>query len=64
MMRRLVVFVVGLAVSLAAIGAEAAGSDHDLAPVQFTGARTGRTINLGAFSRRRDKSLTSGTVMG
>ena len=48
----------------AIIDAEAAGSDHDLAPVQFTGARTGRTINLGAFSRRRDKSLTSGTVMG
>jgi len=48
----------------AIIDAEAAGIDHDEHPVQFTGARTGRAINLGAFSRRREKSLTSGTVMG
>ncbi|MFZ4719677.1 MAG: NAD(P)/FAD-dependent oxidoreductase [Ilumatobacteraceae bacterium] len=40
------------------------GQDHDLQPVQFTGERTGRTIDLGAFSRRRDRALTSGTVMG
>ena len=46
------------------IDAEAAGVDHDQQPVQFTGARTGRTINLGSFSRRREKSVTSGTVMG
>ncbi len=48
----------------AIIDAEAAGIDHDKTPVQFPGARTGRTINLGAFSRRREKSATSGTVMG
>lgn len=48
----------------AIIDAEAAGIDHDEQPVQFVGPRTGRTINLGAFSRRREKSLTSGTVMG
>lgn len=48
----------------AIIDAEAAGIDHDKTPVQFPGARTGRTINLGAFSRRREKSETSGTVMG
>ena len=33
-------------------------------PVQFAGPLTGRTINLGAFSRRRDPAVTSGTVMG
>lgn len=48
----------------AIIDAEAAGIDHDATPVQFPGRRTGRTINLGAFSRRREKSETSGTVMG
>jgi len=48
----------------AIIDAEAAGTDHDVSPVQFPGTRTGRTINLGAFSRRREKSATSGTVMG
>ena len=48
----------------AIIDAEAAGVNHDETPVQFTGQRTGRQINLGAFSRRREKSATSGTVMG
>ena len=48
----------------AIIDADAAGIDHDVAPVQFTGARTGRVINLGSFSRRRVPSATSGTVMG
>ena len=46
------------------IDAEASGDDHDDTPVQFTGMRTGRSINLGAFSRRRQPSVTSGTVMG
>lgn len=46
------------------IDAEQAGNDHDQQPVQFVGKRTGRTINLGAFSRRREKAKTSGTVMG
>jgi sarcosine oxidase, subunit beta len=40
------------------------GIDHDAEPVLFTGPTTGRTINIGAFSRRRDKATTSGTVMG
>ena len=48
----------------ALVDAAADGIDHDAAPVQFTGARTGRQINLGAFSRRRQPSATSGTVMG
>lgn len=48
----------------AIIDAEAAGRDHDVDPVQFVGARTGRAIDLSAFSRRREKAITSGTVMG
>ncbi|CAN5773205.1 FAD-binding oxidoreductase [soil metagenome] len=48
----------------ALVDAAAEGIDHDSDPVQFTGARTGRQINLGAFSRRRQPSETSGTVMG
>ena len=48
----------------ALIEADAAGVDHDQQPVQFAGARTGRSINLGAFSRRRTPAVTSGTVMG
>lgn len=40
------------------------GVDHDQDPVQLVGARTGRSINLGSFSRLRDKAVTSGTVMG
>jgi sarcosine oxidase subunit beta len=48
----------------AIIDATASGHDHDADPVQFTGARTGRQIDLGAFSRRREPAITSGTVMG
>lgn len=46
------------------IDATMAGHDHDADPVQYTGRRTGRTIDLGSFSRRRDPAVTSGTVMG
>jgi glycine/D-amino acid oxidase-like deaminating enzyme len=49
---------------VAIIDAETDGHDHDAQPVQYIGPRTGRAINLGAFSRLRDKSATSGTVMG
>ena len=48
----------------AIIDAEAAGRDHDVDPVGFVGPRTGRTIDLAAFSRRRDPTASSGTVMG
>lgn len=48
----------------AIIDASAAGHDHDRDPVRFVGALTGRSIDLGAFSRRRDPAATSGTVMG
>ena len=48
----------------ALVDAADAGVDHDAEPVQFTGPTTGLPINLGAFSRRRDKAVTSGTVMG
>jgi sarcosine oxidase subunit beta len=48
----------------ALVDAADAGIDHDADPVQFTGPTTGRTINLGAFSRLRTPFATSGTVMG
>jgi sarcosine oxidase subunit beta len=48
----------------AIIEAEASGRDHDTDPALFTGPRTGRVIDLSAFSRLRDKAVTSGTVMG
>ena len=48
----------------ALVDAADAGIDHDADPVLFPGRATGRTINLGAFSRRRDPAVTSGTVMG
>lgn len=48
----------------AIIDAEAHGHDHDHEPVQVVGPRTGRAIDLGAFSRRRDPTASSGTVMG
>ena len=40
------------------------GHDHDADPVQFTGPRTGLTIDLGAFSRRRVPADTTHSVMG
>jgi len=48
----------------ALIDAADAGVDHDADPVQVIGPKTRRPINLGAFSRRRDPAVTSGTVMG
>jgi sarcosine oxidase subunit beta len=48
----------------AIIDAADAGIDHDEQPVQFAGGWTGRIIDLGAFSRRRQPAVTSGTVMG
>ncbi|MEU5266161.1 FAD-dependent oxidoreductase [Amycolatopsis sp. NPDC021455] len=41
------------------------GLDHDAVPIRFRAPRTGLEINLGAFSRRRNRnSANSGTVMG
>ncbi len=41
------------------------GADHDKHPLQFTTRLTGHTIDLGAFSRRRERNKnSSGTVMG
>lgn len=48
----------------AIIDASADGHDHDAEPVQFVGPRTGIGIDLGAFSRNRERARTSGTVMG
>ena len=46
------------------IEATECGVNHDIDPVQVVGQRTGLAINLAAFSRLRDKTRTSGTVMG
>jgi sarcosine oxidase, subunit beta len=46
------------------IDASMSGHDHDRDPVQFRGAYTGELIDLGAFSRKRVPTITSGTVMG
>jgi sarcosine oxidase subunit beta len=48
----------------ALVDAADAGVDHDVTPVHVTGARTGRSIDLAAFSRLRSPAATSGTVMG
>lgn len=48
----------------ALIEATAAGQDHDVEPVTVIGDRTGREINLNAFSRLREKSNTSNSVLG
>lgn len=48
----------------AIVDATMSGHDHDADPIQFVGATTGQTIDLGAFSRRRTPAVTSGTVMG
>lgn len=48
----------------AIVDATMSGHDHDADPVRFSGAFTGEEIDLGAFSRKRERSATSGTVMG
>jgi sarcosine oxidase subunit beta len=40
------------------------GLDHDVEPISYVGPRSGRAINIGAFSRLREVQNTSGTVMG
>jgi sarcosine oxidase subunit beta len=46
------------------IEAAEAGRDHDDDPISYIGPRSGRAINIGAFSRLREVQNTSGTVMG
>jgi glycine/D-amino acid oxidase-like deaminating enzyme len=42
-----------------------AGHDHDEEPLQYMGEHTGNSINLGAFSRKRQFNMnTSGNVWG
>ena len=41
------------------------GHDHDAEPVRYRGEHTGLTIDLGAFSRKRERNAaSSGTVLG
>lgn len=46
------------------IEAGEAGRNHDTDPISYVGPRSGRAINIGAFSRLREVANTSGTVMG
>jgi hypothetical protein len=46
------------------IEAGEAGKDHDDEPIRYLGPRSGKEINIGAFSRLRSALVTSGTVMG
>lgn len=48
----------------AIIEADREGHDHDRDPLVFTGARTGRSIELRSFSRLRDRTASAGNVMG
>ena len=49
----------------AVVSAVEGGHDHDADPVRFTLPYTGNVIDLGAFSRRRERNTaSSGTVMG
>jgi glycine/D-amino acid oxidase-like deaminating enzyme len=41
-----------------------AGKSHDTNPVIYKCEKSGHEINLGTFSRKRDRNATSGTVMG
>ncbi len=40
------------------------GIDHDTDPCGTWDHAPARAINLGSFSRLRDKTVTSGTVLG
>ena len=46
------------------IEASESGRNHDQDPISYIGPRSGRAINIGAFSRLREVQNTSGTVMG
>lgn len=48
----------------AIVDATMAGHDHDAEPLRFEARDTGLEIDLGAFSRRRSRTATTGTVMG
>ncbi len=49
----------------AIIEAVEGGHDHDAEPLRYRGEHTGLTIDLGAFSRKRERNAaSSGTVMG
>lgn len=48
----------------ALVEASERGIDHDTTPIKVVGPHTGQPIDLGAFSRLRDRAVTSGSVMG
>ncbi len=51
-------------IMLALVEADEAGRDHDADPVQVPLPHTGRSLDLGAFSRNRPPTATTGTVLG
>jgi sarcosine oxidase subunit beta len=49
----------------AIVGEVEGGRDHDTDPVRYVGEHTGHTVDLGSFSRVRERNADStGTVMG
>ena len=48
----------------ALVDAHDVGQDHDQNPVRVTGELTGREINLAAFSRLREMTNTTNSVLG
>ncbi|MDR0627186.1 MAG: FAD-binding oxidoreductase [Bifidobacteriaceae bacterium] len=48
----------------ALVEAAANGVDHDLTPVSYRGQVSGRSVDLGFFSRLREPAANSGTVAG
>ncbi len=48
----------------ALVDAAAAGQDHDVDPVKVTGELTGREINLATFSRLRERTSGTNSVLG
>ncbi|MDR1635504.1 MAG: FAD-binding oxidoreductase [Bifidobacteriaceae bacterium] len=48
----------------AIIAATDAGADHDTVPVQYSGRVSGRSVDLGFYSRLRAPAANSGTVAG
>ena len=55
--------IVGQAIKELVLACES-GHDHDYDPVQVSCYLTGETLDLGAFSRNRTDTISSGTVIG
>ncbi len=58
--------IAAVVITIAALigGSVSVASAHDAKPVIYPCKKTNKEINLGTFSRKRARNLTSGTVMG